>query len=401
MPVSKIITGNKMQKKLYLDITSGISGDMFLALLINLGANADKLSNILTSMLNKKIQLSTHSVFKNDIICSRLIIDTDIEGEPFRHFSDIKEMIETCKILSQTTKEKAIKAFRIIAEAESDVHNLSIEEIHFHEIGAVDTIIDIVGVAWCLEELGIEEIVSSPAACGRGTIKTCHGILPLPAPATLKILKDIPLNIIDTEGELTTPTGAALMKTFVSRYDKNLSLKVIQDGYSTGALEFEGVPNILRGMVFNDTVTSYNDKILSFVCNIDDMTGEAFGQLMQQLMQTKGVLDVFYTPAYGKKNRPLYALTLLSEMETKDDIVLTLFRHSSTAGVRIREENRLIMGRSFVEREIYGEKIKIKRLFYENYEKFYPEWDDCVKIAEKLGKTAHEIYTKAASEENL
>lgn len=385
-------------KNLYLDITSGISGDMTLALLINLGADEKKLSEILSSLINKPVKLSTEKCLRNGISCSKLNIETDISGEPFRHFSDIKTMIESSPLLADRVKRQSIAAFEKIAEAESEMHDLSIEEVHFHEIGAVDTIIDIVGTALAINELGISRILSSSPVCGRGTIQTQHGTLPIPAPATAAILRGAPLKIINVEGELTTPTGAAILQTFVDSYDDFFSGNtILKEAYSTGDNEYEGATNMLRGIIFESGETGLTDEIMSITSNIDDMTGENFGLLFDILIKEDGVLDVSYTPAYGKKNRPLYILNVLAKIGTEEKIARLIFKNSSTGGLRIRREKRIIMDRNFIEIILDGQKISVKRLVYGDVEKFYPEWSDCVKAAEKTGRPATEIYTKAAA----
>lgn len=383
-------------KTLYLDITSGISGDMTLALLINLGADEKKLSEILSSLINKPVKLSTEKCLRNGISCSKLNIEADISGEPFRHFSDIKSMIESSPLLADTVKQKSIAAFEKIAKAESEMHALSIEEVHFHEIGAVDTIIDIVGTALAINELSISRILSSSPVCGRGTIETQHGTLPIPAPATAAILRGAPLKIIDVKGELTTPTGAAILQTFVDSYDDFFSGNtILKEAYSTGDNEYKGATNMLRGIIFENDKTGLTDEIISITSNIDDMTGENFGLLFDILIKQDGVLDVSYTPAYGKKNRPLYILNVLAQIGEEEKIARLIFKNSSTAGLRIRREKRIIMDRNFIEPVVDGQKISVKRLVYGDIEKFYPEWSDCVKAAEKIGRPVAEIYAKA------
>lgn len=374
---------------------------MALSLLISLGVDKEKLSATISKLINKKVTLGIENCFRNGVLCSRLTIDIASGDEPFRHFTDIKKMISNAENLPANVKQKSIEAFLTIAECESQIHNIPLDEVHFHEIGAADTIIDIVGVALCLEELGISEIVSSPAVCGHGTLKMCHGILPLPAPATLKILRGLPMKIIDVEGELTTPTGAAILKTFVSKYSDSVSGIIDREAYSTGTLEFVGATNMLRGFIFTENEKQNHDEVLSVTSNIDDMTGEEFGFLLDTLIKTEGCLDVSYIPAYGKKNRPLYILNVLANPQTESEIIKIIFKHSSTAGLRVNIEKRAVMKREFIQTTTMGENIRVKRLFYGDIEKFYPEWSDCVKAAEKTGKTVREIYMEATKKVNL
>lgn len=376
-------------RELYLDMTTGISGDIMLAALAGLGADIGKLSDILSKMLNKPVQLELETVWRNAVSCNRLIIKCDIAGEPFRHLEDIKNMIysATC---DEKVKDNAVQTFEIIAEAESRVHGISIEEVHFHEIGAVDTIIDVFGVSWLLNELNIDRVISNIPVTGYGYINAAHGIMPLPAPAALKILENVPLKRVDTEGEMITPTGAALLKTYVSEYTNSFSGIVIKDSFATGQKEFKGMANFMRAIILENT---YNDSIINITTNIDDMTGELLGYLHEKLME-KGAKDVCFIPAFGKKNRPLYTVNIMCMEADKDEIVYSLFKYSSTIGMRVEKVNRITAKRDFIEKDFMGEKIKLKRIKYKDIERLFPEWEDCKKAAEILNLTPSEIMQK-------
>ncbi|MDE7168974.1 MAG: nickel pincer cofactor biosynthesis protein LarC [Mucispirillum sp.] len=381
-------------RTLYLDMTSGISGDIMLSALLALGANEKELSEKLSLTLGKTVKLSMEDVWRNSILCKRLIIDCDIEGEPFRNLPDIKNMLFASPF-SEEVKENAVKAFELIAEAESEVHGISINEVHFHEIGAADTIIDIAGTAWALEELNIERVVSSIPTVSCGVINAAHGLMPLPAPATLKILKNVPLKRLNVEGELITPTGAAILKTFVSDFSNEFQGKFIKDAFSTGNAEFNGLTNMFRAIILE--AEHIDDNILKIEANIDDMTGEHFGFLLNKLMASNA-LDVCYIPAFGKKNRPLYILSVMAKSEDRDNLLDIIFKYSSTAGVRIEKIDRITAERDFIEREVMGEKISVKRLVYKNHIRLSPEWDDCIKIGEKHGVSPAEIMRLALEE---
>lgn len=376
-------------KELYLDMTTGISGDIMLAALAGLGADIKKLSEILSKMIKKPVELELETVWRNAVACNRLVIKCSIAGEPFRHLEDIKEMIYSAKC-DEVVKDNAVHTFEIIAEAESRVHGIGIEEVHFHEIGAVDTIIDVFGVSWLLNELKIDRVISNIPVTGYGFINAAHGIMPLPAPATLKILENVPLKRVDVEGEMITPTGAALLKNYVSEYSNTFSGKIIADSFATGQKEFKGMANFMRAVVLEHT---YNESIINIATNIDDMTGELLGYLHEKLME-KGAKDVCFIPAFGKKNRPLYVVNIMCSEKDKDDIVYTLFKYSSTAGIRIEKIDRITAQRDFIEKDFMGEKIKLKRIKYKDIERLYPEWEDCKKAAEKLNITPLEIMNK-------
>lgn len=373
-------------RELYLNMTSGISGDMTLALLISLGVDKDKISNILSKILNQKVELCLETVWRQSVACNKLNIKCNIEGEPFRHFSDIKKMIESsdCK---DSVKANAIKSFEIIAEAESKVHGIDIEEVHFHEIGAVDTIIDLLGVSIALDDLEIEKITSNIVPLGTGFINAAHGLMPLPAPATLKILHNIPVNKLDVEGELVTPTGAAILKTYVSEFTSSYNGTIINDSYATGEKEFAGVANMLQGIILEN---GYSDEIIQISTNIDDMTGEQLGYLYEKLME-KGALDVAFIPAFMKKNRPAYIVNIILSEKDKENIIYTLFKYSSTIGMRIEKINRITMTRKIVEKEVLGEKIRIKEITYQDIKRCSPEYEDIKRIADIKNISIEEV----------
>lgn len=373
-------------RELYLNMTSGISGDMTLALLISLGADKDKISNILSKILNQKVELCIETVWRQSVACNKLNIKCNIEGEPFRHFSDIKKMIESAEC-KESVKANAIKSFEIIAEAESKVHGIDIEEVHFHEIGAVDTIIDLLGVSIALDDLEIEKITSNIVPLGTGFINAAHGLMPLPAPATLKILHNIPVNKLDVEGELVTPTGAAILKTYVSDFTNLYTGKIIKDSYATGEKEFNGVANMLQGIILEN---GYSDEIIQISTNIDDMTGEHLGFLYEKLME-KGALDVAFIPAFMKKNRPAYVVNIMTQEQNKENIIYTLFKYSSTIGMRIEKMERVVMNRKIVEKEVLGEKIRVKEISYKDITRFSPEYEDIKRIADIKNISIEEV----------
>ena len=363
-------------KELYINMTSGISGDMTLALLLSLGADKEKLSSILSSILGQKVELELETVWRQAVACNKLNIKCNIEGEPFRHFSDIKKMIESadCK---ESIKANAIKSFEIIAEAESKVHGIDIEEVHFHEIGAVDTIIDLFGVSFALDDLGIEKIIANKVPLGTGFINAAHGLIMLPAPATLKILHNIPVNKLDIEGEFVTPTGAAILKTYVSEFTSSYNGIIINDSYATGEKEFAGVANMLQGIILEN---GYSNEVINISTNIDNMTGEQLGYLYEKLME-KGALDVAFIPAFMKKNRPAYVVNIMTQEQNKENIIYTLFKYSSTIGMRIEKMERVVMNRKIVEKEVLGEKIRVKEISYKDITRFSPEYEDIKRIA--------------------
>lgn len=377
-------------KKLYFDITSGISGDIMLSSLLSFGLDINELSRILSNALGKSVKLSLEQVWRNSILCNRLVIDCDIKGEPYRYLADVKELILKSEC-SDTVKEKAIESFITLALAESQVHGISIDEVHFHEIGAVDTIIDILGVSWAIEQLGVSKIYSSYPVLGYGVIDSAHGRIPLPAPAVVKILDGIECNRINVEGELTTPTGAVLLKTHVNEFTNSFSGKVIKDTFSTGSKEYLNIPNSLRTILLEDSLNF--KSVIKIETNIDDMTGENLAYLYEKLMSADA-LDVCFIPIFAKKNRPAYMVSVMAEKSNLSNIADTVFKYSSTGGIRVEDIKRIEAEKEFIEKTVFGEKVNVKVIRYNGNIQYSPEWEDCKKIAEK-----HNISVKNVMDE--
>lgn len=377
-------------KKLYFDITSGISGDIMLSSLLSFGLDIKELSRILSSALGKSVKLSLEQVWRNSILCNRLVIDCDIEGEPYRYLADIKELISKSEC-SDTVKEKAIESFVTLALAESHVHGISIDEVHFHEIGAVDTIIDILGVSWAIEQLRVSKIYSSYPVLGYGVIDSAHGRIPLPAPAVVKILDGIECTRINVEGELTTPTGAVLLKTHVNEFTNSFSGKVIKDTFSTGSKEYLNIPNSLRTILLEESLNF--KSVIKIETNIDDMTGENLAYLYEKLMSADA-LDVCFIPIFAKKNRPAYMVSVMAEKNNLSNIADTVFKYSSTGGIRVEDVKRIEAEKEFIEKTVFGEKVNVKVIKYNGNMQYSPEWEDCKKVAEK-----HNISVKNVMDE--
>lgn len=308
-----------------------------------------------------------------------------------RNYEDIKKLILESS-LSSNIKKISLKIFEEVAKAEANVHNKPIEEVHFHEVGAIDSIVDIVGCAICIDYLNIDEVISSPVEIGYGTLKCAHGILPVPAPATAEILKDIPVISKNVPFEATTPTGAAIIKAMAKEvtYEKNFIVKKI--GYGLGEKEGKNAPNVLR--VFIGEAQDNINKEYMVECNIDDMRGEEFQLLMERLLE-EGALDVFYTSIHMKKDRPATKISVLCHFNVLEDIKRTIFLNSSTIGVRYYEVNREKLERR---EEIvlckYGDvPVKISYLNGEEI-RVKPEYDICKHIAKEKGVEINKIYNE-------
>jgi len=376
---------------LHFDIVSGIAGDMALAVLHGLGLDLSEITDIIYKMTGKRLTISVEKVFVNGIETCRLKIDIPHE-HAHRKMSDIKDMIEHSGLPEQVITD-ATGIFSIIAEAEGKVHGKPADEVHFHEVGALDSILDITGFAYGIHKLGIDKVTASLPILGSGFVKCAHGKVPVPSPATLKILEGVEVVRTDEPNELTTPTGAAILKYYVKEFGSGYTGKIVSSSHSTGTLTLKTMPNILRGTLI--TSANQNAEITVVETNIDDCSGEVIGSLFETLKDK--CLDFFCTQTIGKKNRPSLHLHILCENDAVEDIAETLFAFTSTAGVRYHKTKRIIMEREVVETTVEGVVVRVKKLTYKGVAKFSPEWEDCVKASKATGTTPLAVYDKAKS----
>lgn len=366
---------------LYFDCFSGISGDMILGALLDLGLDPEIWKREL-----KKLPLDGYEIRISKKM-KGFLQGTDVEiisydKKSHRHLSDLLEIIEKSSV-SEKVKELTKKVFIKIAEVESKIHNEPIEEVHFHEIGAIDTIIDVVGSLIALELLKIEEIYSSPLPLGEGFIESSHGIIPIPAPATVELLKGIPVYSNGIKGELVTPTGASIISTLTQNFGPIPYMKIYKIGYGAGKRDLP-IPNLLRVFMGEKIINVKEDKNLVIEANIDDMNPQIYGYLMEKLFE-RGALDVTLTPIFMKKGRPGILLTVLLEPWKEQEITEILFKETSTIGVRKYFVDKIMMDREIREVDTSWGKVKVKISRYGSFEKISPEYEDCKKIAEKEG----------------
>jgi len=377
---------------LHFDISSGIAGDMALAVLHGLGLDLNEITDIVHKMTGERLSIEIEKTFINGIETNRLKIDIPHE-HAHRKMHDIKAMIEKADLPKQAAAD-ALGIFSIVADAEGWVHGKSSDEVHFHEIGALDSILDIVGFAYGVHRLGIREITSSKPVLGTGFVECAHGKVPLPAPATLKILEGVEVIRTSEPNELTTPTGAAILKYYVNDFSPEYTGRILASSYSTGTMSLKTMANILRGTLLSKT--EQPSQITVIETNIDDSTGEVIGDLFSRMKDD--ILDIYTTHVTGKKNRPAIHLTILCENDKLEAAAEKLFEITTTAGIRHRKTDRIVMNREFTEVEVYGEIVRIKRLTYKGIEKYSPEWDDCVKASEKLNLAPLKVFNAAQAE---
>jgi len=412
-----------MKRILYLDCFSGISGDMMVGALIDLGVDLQYIKNELKNLDIDGYELKSTKININMIYATRFQVDIK-KVQPPRNYKDIKNLIGSSR-LQPVIKELSLKIFKKIAEAEAKVHNQKIEDVHFHEIGALDSIIDITATAAALDSLKPDLIYAGEVPLGRGAASTMHGIIPIPAPATVEILKGVPSYGGDFDFEVTTPTGAAIVSTICHRFGKMPLMYIEKTGLGAGARQYSdqnlyleamqstrdvwntshsshgnGPPNVLRlimGKIDEETSNEGNSesKLTLLSTNIDDCTPEVLAYLIEKLMESN-VYDAWIEPIYMKKNRPAFKVCALCNYDEAGSVAEVFFSETSTLGIRVQQTGRIILERIVKKIKLpYGE-VKIKIGILKGKEiTFSPEFESCAAVARKLKKPLKEVYQDA------
>ena len=406
-------------KTLYISCDMGVAGDMLSAALFELFDDREALLRELNDLQIPHVRYEAETVSKCGVSGTQMHVYADGEEESEEmhehhhhhheeehHHHDghhhshigmhgIAHIVKDHICASDKVKNDVMNVYQIIAEAESHVHGVEVSDIHFHEVGTADAIADITAVCYMLEKLQVEEIIASPIHVGQGTVKCAHGILPVPAPATAQILKGVPIyskeNIV---GELCTPTGAALLKYFVKSFKAMPPMTVEKIGQGMGKKDFTQI-NCLR--VFFGTSPDLEDQVVELSCNVDDMTGEEIGYALNKLMEN-GALDAFTVPIGMKKGRPGIMIHAVCRENNKLQILQTLFRNTSTIGVRETVKNRYVLDRVLEKKETEFGEVRYKRSFGYGTERIKYEYDDLSAIAAKTGLSLREILSRIGKE---
>ncbi len=376
----------------YFDCFSGVSGDMILGSLIDAGLDPDAIRQTLAGVPLSGYDITSDKVVKNGITGTRVNVIA-AGHHPERSLNDIVHIINTAA-LKDRVKKSACDIFRNIARVEAGIHNSNIEDVHFHEVGAVDSIIDIVGACAAFDLLGIDGVYCSRINVGEGFVNTAHGILPVPAPATASLLKGVPLYSSGIQAELATPTGAAIMTHFARRFGPLPEMKVMSIGYGAGMKDLP-IPNLLRVYIGEDETPAGREAILSIETNIDDMNPEFYDHVIERLLEA-GALDAYATPVIMKKTRPGTLLTALAREEARDKITKIIFEETTTAGIRYHKMERVVLDRET--RHVttrYGE-IAVKVLTDNGHiVTVSPEYEECRRIAKARGVPLKLVYEEA------
>ncbi|MBX2990945.1 MAG: nickel pincer cofactor biosynthesis protein LarC [Bacteroidetes bacterium] len=368
----------------YLDTIAGIAGDMTLAAFVNAGMPLDELSSELKKLPLNGFELIGRHVMRNSI--SAVHIDVAISHTPHyhRHLKDINAIIDG-STLSQRVKEDAKSIFHVIGEAEAKVHNTTLEKIHFHEVGALDSIVDIVGVAICLEKFGIERVYTSPVRLGSGgLVKTQHGVMPTPAPATMEILRNYPTVLTDIPEELTTPTGAGIVKALSAGVLDDEEIHAETIGYGSGTKEFAQIPNLLRIVIGELESHTGHEQIVTVETNIDDMNPQVYPYLIDKLIEA-GAHDAYLIPIIMKKGRPGILLSVMTGKSRLETITHIIYKETSTIGLRIQEIGRRRLPREHVEVQTQFGPVKAKAVTRNGSVTLSPEFEECRRIAGERG----------------
>ncbi|MZH41783.1 MAG: nickel pincer cofactor biosynthesis protein LarC [Nitrospinae bacterium] len=388
----------KSLRAAYFDCYSGISGDMILGALIDLGVSATKIRKALGTIDLKNYKLKASKVKRGLISGTSVKVEvarTRHSHHKARKYSDIKKLLSNSD-LSSTVKKNSLEVFKRIARVEAAVHNTTMEKIHFHEVGAVDSIVDIVGGVVAIESLKIDKIYASPLNLGEGFVECAHGSLPVPAPATLKLLKDIPVFSNGIKKELTTPTGAAMIGFYADGFGSLPKMRVVGDGYGAGDHIIPSMPNMLR-IVLGEIDSEPGDEFVVIETNIDDMNPEFYETAMDSLFKA-GALDVYLNPVIMKKSRPANKISVLSLKKDVQCLIEILLRDTSSFGVRFYPVDRTVLDREIktVKTSWGPVNIKIGKLNGKTLQAS-PEYEDCKKLSSKARINISRVYDEAKS----
>jgi uncharacterized protein (TIGR00299 family) protein len=383
-------------RALHLDAYSGISGDMTVAVLVDLGVDFARIEEMVRTLPLRGVQVSVRRSAKDGIMATQFRVEVeDAAAQAPRYLPQIEAIIQAAPV-PEEVRCAALETFRLLGEAEAEVHGKPIEKIHFHEVGAVDAIVDILSAHYGFHLLGVEYVSVSPLNVGMGTVTCEHGVLPVPAPATALLLRGVPIQSGGVEAELVTPTGAALVRQRAQHFGGVPPMRVERVGYGRGSRDLPDRPNVVRGLLgtVQQDVTGV-ETIAVLEANVDDMTAELLGGLVVELLEA-GARDAFVTPIVGKKGRPAHIVTALVTEERKAEVARVLFRGSTTLGIRQRTEQRWVLPRAVRAVTTPWGKVRVKIAELDgSVVTRAPEYEDCKALAERHRIPLRAVYESA------
>jgi len=372
----------------YFDLVGGASGDMILGSLVAAGAPLEEIERRLRALPLEGFTLGRGSATRHGFEAFQLQVETR-ETKTHRHFTEIRRMLSDAK-LPERVYRRALGTFERLGRAEAEAHQVPLEKVHFHEVGAIDAIVDVVGTAWALELLDVERCHASIVPQGRGLVRAAHGTLPVPAPATLRLLEGLPVRVLEIEGELTTPTGAALIASLCDTVGEPVGMRLERTGVATGTREIAERPNVVRALV-GQALDVGAGGVDVLECTIDDMNPQLYGHLTEALFES-GALEVYLTPVQMKKGRPGVLVTAMCDPRRTPQVSERLFGESTTIGLRIRREGRMELRRAISEVVTPLGTVRVKTaVLPSGAERRVPEYEDLRRLAKESGRPLVEV----------
>ena len=378
----------------YLDCFSGISGDMFIGSLLDAGLPFEQIQRTLSGLKLSGYRITATPEERNHIFGTRFSVTLEEADQATRHLDDIRQILQNSDLPLQVI-QRSIQVFENLAEIEGGIHHISADKVHFHEVGAVDSIIDIVASVAGMELLGIEKVFASRIPVGSGIITSAHGRIPIPSPATLALLKDIPIYSSGQDVEMVTPTGAALISSLCSSFGPMPPMVVEQVGYGVGSRRLSDRPNLLRILIGSDSDKEITETVVVLEANLDDMNPELSGYLMERLFEA-GARDVSFCPVHMKKNRPGIQLQVIGKPEDRERLTAIVFKESTTLGVRYSYGQRALLTRETVATDSPWGKMNVKKVIDQDGRAvFLPEYEECKRIARENNLALRDVYAWA------
>jgi len=378
----------------YLDCFSGISGDMFVGSLLDAALPFEQLETTLSGLKLSGYRISAAPEERNHIFGTRFSVTLEKADQAARHLDDVREILKDSD-LSLPVIQKSIQIFEKLAEIEGNVHHISPKKVHFHEVGAVDSIIDIVATVAGLELLGIEKLFASRIPVGSGIISSAHGMIPVPSPATIALLKDIPIYPSGQDAEMVTPTGAVLISVLCSSFGPMPPMVIEEVGYGVGSRRLSDRPNLLRILIGKHAEEESTETVVVLAANLDDMSPELSGYLMETLFEA-GARDVSFCPVHMKKNRPGIQLQVIGQPEDRERLTAIIFKESTTLGVRYSYGQRAVLRRETIVVDSPWGKMNVKKVIDQDGKAvLLPEYEECKRIARENDLPLRDVYAWA------
>jgi uncharacterized protein (TIGR00299 family) protein len=381
-----------MTRMVYVDCVAGVAGDMLLGALLDAGADLEEVNGVL-ARLAVDVRIEVTTVHRHQIGARRVTVLAPAAEAVHRTWADVRGLIAEAG-LPPRIHERAFDIFRLLAAAEGHVHRIAPDEVHFHEVGAIDAIADVCGIVAALESLGAEEMICSPLPLGRGIAEAAHGRLPLPAPATLELLRGVPVEGVEERAELVTPTGAAVVAALADGFGEVPPMRPERVGYGAGERDLAGRPNVVRAIV-GERDRAAHPSVAIVEANLDDMSPELLPEAMEGCFDA-GALDVWLTPVQMKKGRAGLVLSALVGPDEEAAVCAAILERTTSLGVRVTAARRVELARTWETIDVAGHPVRVKLGWQgERLVNAKPEYDDCLALARQIGTPVHEVWTRA------